>query len=71
MVFPSKIAAVALTEAIITGMEMGKTRIESITPFALVVEDMVAKIVPVVAKPKVPKKIIRAKDQRTGSNFRL
>jgi hypothetical protein len=60
-----------LTEAISSGTDIGKTRIESITSFAFVVEDSAEKIVPMIANPKVPKKIINPKGKRNGSKFRL
>ena len=68
---PSSINPVALTDAIITGTDIGKTKIESITSLALVVEDMAEKIVPIIVKPKVPNKITNPKGKRKGRKFLL
>jgi len=57
---------VAFTEAIITGTEIGKKRIDKRTSLALVVAEIAENIVPIAVKPKVPRKVISPSGTRKG-----
>jgi hypothetical protein len=63
---PFKIIPVDLTEAITTGTEIGKKRIDSRTSLALAVAEMAEKMVPIAVKPRVPKKTISPSGTRKG-----
>jgi hypothetical protein len=63
---PFKIIPVAFTEAIITGTEIGKKRIDKRTSLAFAVAEMAEKMVPTAVKPKVPKKTISPSGTRKG-----
>jgi hypothetical protein len=63
---PFKIIPVAFTEAIITGTEIGKKRIDRMTFLDLAAAEIAEKMVPTAVKPKVPKKAIRPSGTRKG-----
>jgi hypothetical protein len=63
---PFKIIPVALTEAIITGTEIGKKRIDRRTSLDFAVAEIAEKMVPIAVNPKVPKKVISPSGTRTG-----
>jgi hypothetical protein len=63
---PFKIIPVAFTEAIITGTEIGKKRIDKRTSLAFVVAEIAENIVPIAVNPKVPRKVISPSGTRKG-----
>jgi hypothetical protein len=63
---PFKIIPVALTEAIITGTEIGKKRIDRRTSLDFAVAEIAEKMVPIAVNPKVPKKVINPSGTRKG-----
>ena len=62
---------VAFTEAIITGTEIGKKRIDKRTSLVFAVAEIAEKIVPIAVKPKVPRKVISANGARNGKTVVL
>jgi hypothetical protein len=68
---PLKMAPVDLTDAIITGTEIGKKRIVRRTSLALVVAEIAEKIVPIAVNPRVPRIVISASGTRKGSTVAL
>jgi hypothetical protein len=63
---PFKIIPVALTEAIITGTEIGKKRIDRRTSLVFAVAEIAEKTVPTAVNPRVPKKVISPSGMRKG-----
>ena len=68
---PLKIIPVAFTEAIITGTEIGKKRIDRRTFLALAVAEIAEKMVPTAVKPRVPRKAISPSGARKGRTVAL
>jgi hypothetical protein len=68
---PFKMIPVALTDAIITGTEIGKKRIDSRTFLAFAVAAIAEKMVPTAVKPSVPRNIINPRGTRKGRTVML
>ena len=63
---PFKIIPVALTEAIITGTEIGKKIIDRRTSLDFAFAEIAEKTVPIAVNPRVPKKVISPSGTRKG-----